>query len=90
MNKQALADERKVYIARLDDMFGTAKRNRQKPTRKQKEQDIDDYKKMVVENDDENIAKFYASDYRGRIQNRDVVIEQQPLYLLTFTRGKTD
>ena len=85
MNKQALADERKVYIARLDDMFGTAKRNRQKPTRKQKEQDIDDYKKMVVENDDENIAKFYASDYRGRIQNRDVVIEQQPLYLLTFT-----
>jgi tetratricopeptide (TPR) repeat protein len=83
-DKLALADERKVYIARLDDMFGTGHRRRQKPTRKQKEQDIDDYKKMVVENDEENIAKFYASDYRGRIQNRDVAVESQPLYLLTF------
>lgn len=85
--KGALADERKVYIARLDDMFGQQKRRSPRKTRKEKEQDIDDYQKMVVDNDEDNIAKFYASDYRGRIQNKDVAVEQQPVYMLTFNRA---
>ncbi len=84
-NKQALADERKVYIAQLDEMFGT-KKNSNKYTRKQKEQDIDDYKKLVVDNDEDNLAKFYSSDYRGRIQNRDVAVAPQPMFFLTFNR----
>lgn len=85
-SRGALADERRVYVARLDDMFGSRKRPQAK-TRKQKEKNIDDYKKMVVNNDDDEIAKFYASDYRGRIQNKDVAVEPQPLYMLTFNRA---
>lgn len=85
--KGAIADERKVTIARLDDMYGNKKKKPvEKDTRKQKEQNIDDYKKMVVENDEESIAKFYESDYRGKIQNREVAVELQPVYIFTFNR----
>ena len=84
-NKLALADERRVYIAQLDEMFGTRKKSG-KNTRKQKEQNIDDYKKMVVDNDEDNIAKFYSSDYRGRIQNRDVAVAPQPMFFLTSSK----
>ncbi len=85
--KGAIADERKVTIARLEDTYGNKKRkNTEKDTRKQKEQNIDDYQKMVVENDEENIAKFYESDYRGKIQNREVTVELQPIYILSFNQ----
>ncbi len=84
-NKNALADERKVYIARLDEAFGT-KKNTTRETRKQKEQNIDDYGKIVVENDEDNLAKFYSNDYRGRIQNRDVAVALQPMFTFTFSK----
>ncbi len=84
-SKNAIADERKVYIARLDEAFGTKKKTN-KSTRKQKEQNIDDYKKLVVDNDEDNLAKFYSNDYRGRIQNHDVAVELQPMFFFTFTK----
>ena len=84
-NNKALEDERKVYVAQLDNMFGN-NNNSGKITRKKKEKDIDGYKKLVVDNDDDNLAKFYASDYRGRIQNKDVSTELQPLFFLSFTK----
>ena len=82
-NALALQDERKVTIAQLDEMYGQRKRPK-RVTRKQKEQNIDEYQNLVVEDESDNIAKFYASDYRGRVQNRQVDVAPQPLYLLTF------
>lgn len=84
-NKHALADERHIYIAQLNSMFGSHKKNH-KYTRKQKEQNIDDYQKLVVNNDEDNIAKFYSSDYRGRIQNKNVAVELQPIFIFTFSK----
>ncbi|MBP3774997.1 MAG: tetratricopeptide repeat protein [Bacteroidaceae bacterium] len=85
--KHAVADERKVFIARLDETYGSSSRKPQPATtRKQKEQDIDDYQALVVDNNDESLAKFYSSDYRGRVQNRDISIELQPLFILTLNR----
>lgn len=83
----ALSDERKVFKMQLDEMYGSKKNQANRQTRKQSEEDIDDYEKLVVNNDDESIVKFYSSDYRGRIQNRDVAIEPQPLFSLTFSRA---
>ena len=83
--KHAIEDERKVYIARLDEVFGN-KKTVNKATRKQKEQNIDDYKKLVTENDENNLAKFYSSDYRGRIQDRNITVELQPMFFFTFTK----
>ena len=80
----AIQDERKVVIAQLDDAFGSHKRKRNKYTRKQKEQNIDDYQKLVVDNNEDNLAKFYSSDYRGRVQNRDVAVELQPSFVMTY------
>ncbi len=82
-NARALQDERKVTIAQLDEMYGQRKHPK-RFTRKQKEQNIDEYENLVVEDESDNIAKFYASDYRGRVQNRQVDVAPQPLYVLTF------
>ena len=81
---QAIQDERKVTIAQLDEMYGKKKPASQRNTRKQKEKNIDEYQKLVVEDESDNIAKFYASDYSGRVQNRNVDITPQPLYVLSF------
>lgn len=82
--KHATSDERVMTIAQLDAIYG--KTPKKKYTRKQKEQDIEDYKKIVVDNDEDNLAKFYESDYRGKIQNRDVTLELQPLFFFTFSK----
>jgi len=82
-NARALQDERKVTIAQLDEMYGQRKRTK-RYTRKPKEQNIDEYQNLVVEDESDNIAKFYASDYRGRVQNKQVDVVPQPLYVLTF------
>ena len=73
-----------MTIAQLDEMYGKKKPASQRNTRKQKEKNIDEYQKLVVEDESDNIAKFYASDYRGRVQNRNVDITPQPLYVLSF------
>jgi len=89
-NVHALADERKVYIARLDETFGQHKHVVTRNTRKQKEQNIDEYQNLVIEDEGDDIAKFYSSDYRGRVQNQDVSVEPQPLYVLTFSVKPSD
>lgn len=88
-NVHALADERKVFIARLDETFGQRKRP-VRNTRKQKEQNIDEYQNLVIEDESDDIAKFYSNDYRGRVQNQEVDVEPQPLYVLTFSVKPSD
>lgn len=88
-NTKALADERKVFIAQLDETFGNHKR-KNRSTRKQKEQNIDEYQNLVVEDESDDIAKFYASDYRGKIQNQEADMEEQPLFVLTFSVKNSD
>ena len=81
--RHALQDERRVYIAQLDNMFGTHKRPAAHATRKQQDEDIDNYQKIVVSNDEKDIAKFYTSDYRGRIQDKQVAVQLQPPFFIS-------
>lgn len=87
-HRRADADERKAMQIRLNEVW----RNKayssplDSVTRHEGESDIEDYDKLVADNDD-NIVPFYTSEYRGRVQNREVTVEHQPLYSLTFTQA---
>ena len=55
-------------------------------TRKRSDDNIRNYNKMVVA--DSDLAGKYTTEYRGKVQNRNVFVELEPLFVLTYY--KTD
>ncbi len=73
-------DEFKVLQAQMAVAAGTYKQGK---TRKKSERKIEDYRKLVV--DDEQMAENeYESEYRGRVQNQKTELKPLPLYVLTY------
>ena len=58
-------------------------------TRKKSDKNIRNYRKVVVA-DDSEMGQRYTSDYRGRVQNRNVTIKLEPLYALTYYEKVSD
>lgn len=84
--QRALNDERKLTIARLDDMFGQRKVSH-RVTRKRKETSLENYDKIVVGDEGDTLSlKRYTSELRGRIQDRKVDENPLPMFAL-FPRG---
>jgi len=75
-------DEFKVMKARLDTRTGQKKASAQK-TRKQSDRDIEDYA-SIVEADSDEPQREYESAYRGRVQDRKVELDPQPIYVLAL------
>ena len=50
---------------------------------RQKNAKVDNYRKIVIADDSEQDEK-YKSDYRGRVQDRNVSIKMEPMYALTY------
>ena len=80
-NKRSDADERKAMQIRLNEAYH--KKAYSSPldsvTRHEDEADIEDYDKLV-DDSEENVVPLYASEYRGRVQNREVEAVHQPAY----------
>ena len=51
-------------------------------TRKRSEENISNYNKIVVP--DDTYDKKYAAEYRGKVQNRNILVEFEPSYVLTY------
>jgi len=81
--KGADADEFKVFKQELDRRYGGKKTASNAKTRKKSDKNIDDYRKIVVADNSEADNK-YQNDYRGKIQDRNVKIELEPLFNLTY------
>ncbi len=81
--KGADADEFKVFKQELDRRYGAKKTALNSKTRKKSDKNIDDYRKIVVADNSEADNK-YQSDYRGKIQDKNVKIELEPLFNLTY------
>lgn len=79
----AEADEFKVLKSELDRRYGGKKTASTSKTRKKSDKDIDDYRKIVVADNSEADNK-YQNDYRGKVQDRNVKIELEPLFNLTY------
>lgn len=80
-------DEFKVLKARMDRRAGVKSTTPHK-TRKQSSRDIEDYASLV-EADNEEPEREYASDYRGRVQNRRVELTPQPFFVLSLHRTES-
>ncbi|MBP3472376.1 MAG: tetratricopeptide repeat protein [Paraprevotella sp.] len=87
--KGAEQDEFKVMKATLERRYGGARPKNDKPTRKQSERNMDDFDKLVVADTDESVNQ-YANEYRGRVQDRQVDLEPEPIYVLSFYRKNTE
>ncbi len=74
-------DEFRVLKSRLDSRAGI--RHKSSKTRKKSAHNIEDYA-SIVEDDTDEPEREYASDYRGRVQNRHV--EQQPMPIIVLAR----
>ncbi len=84
-NKGAANDERKVFVAQLDHAFNN-KKYANKSTRKRRELNIEDYQKIVVEDDTNNVEK-YANDYRGKVQYNKVEVKAKPMFAFSTSES---
>lgn len=92
--KGADADEFKVLKARLDMQNGvnqqTADNKEDKSrTRKKSDKNMNNYRKIVVA-DNESTEEKYKNDYRGRVQDRNINIVPQPMFVLTYYEKYSD
>lgn len=58
-------------------------------TRKKSDRNIRNFRKIVIA-DESEMEQRYTSDYRGRVQNRNVVIKLEPMYALTYYEKVSD
>ena len=79
-------DEFKVLQARLDAAQGKKLPVR---TRKKSEHNIEDYAALVEEDTHEEEIE-YASEYRGKVQNRQTELRPEPIYSLTYYRRTSE
>ena len=80
-------DEFRVLKAEMEVRTGTYKA--QKTTRKKEDHDINAYNKLITDEQEDNKV-LYASEWRGKIQNRKVELRPLPNYLLSFYRGQNE
>lgn len=67
---------------------GVAKADKEDKTRKRSDRNVSNYKKMMVA--DENYSNNYATEYRGRVQNRNIPVEPEPMYVLTYYKDSRE
>ena len=87
----AEADELVVLKAHLDMQNGVKKQtaDNQEKTRKKSDKNMNNYRKIVVADNDDTQSK-YKNDYRGRVQDRNVTIVPQPMFVLTYYEKQND
>ena len=83
MTKQAELDEFRILKAQIDKRYGKQPRLSKKQMRKRSDEDIEKYNQLAVA-DEQEMEHEYQNEYRGRVQNRRVGTNYQPMYNLSF------
>ena len=81
--KKAAADETKVLEAQLERFSGVKKKKKDNKTRRRSDQDMANYNKIVIADEGDD-GTIYKTDYRGRVQNRNVKVRPRPLFAMTY------
>lgn len=76
-------DEFKVLKAQMEARYMGKKFTASTKTRKKSSQDMNDYNKLVEE-DSVVYTQKYSSEYRGKVQNKQVDMSPEPQYALTY------
>ncbi len=82
-------DEFRVLKAEMEKRTGTYKSQATK-TRKQSDMDPSKYDRLVEADTQEPERDDYASEYRGRVQNKAVDLQLQPFYVFTYYNREGD
>lgn len=89
--KGATADE--VWL--LERMTASQAGQQKKPvaakedkTRKRSDRNVRNYNKMMVA--DEGYSENYATEYRGKVQNRNLPVEPEPMFVFTYYKGEEE
>lgn len=80
-------DEFKVLKADMEKRTGTYQSKSK--TRKKSNRDPNEYNKLVEEDTRLPEKEEYASEYRGRVQDKKTELEVEPMYVLTFNPSKS-
>ncbi len=80
-------DEYKLLKAQMAVATGTYKSSGK--TRKKSEHNIADYDKLIEE-DTHETENQYASEYRGKVQNKQSELKPEPLYIFTYYKNPSD
>lgn len=78
-----------VTVQHTDDKSGDDKKGDDSAeqdggkTRKKSDKNMENYRKIVIA-DDSEMEQRYKSDYRGRVQDRNVAIKLEPMFALTY------
>lgn len=83
--KGADEDEFKVLKAQLDAQNGKTRHQTASAdkTRKKSDKNMNNYRKIVVADNDDSGPK-YKTDYRGKVQDKNVTILPQPMFVLSY------
>lgn len=76
-------DEFKVMKAQMEARYLGKKYTASTKTRKKSSQDLNDYNKLVEE-DSVVYTQKYSSEYRGKVQNKQVEVSPEPIFVLTY------
>ena len=86
-SRGAEADEIVILKAQLDQQNGVQKQTAQADdkdnTRKKSDKNMNNYRKIVVA-DNDGMESKYKNEYRGRVQDRNINIVPQPMFILTY------
>ena len=84
LTRQAEADEFRILKAQMDKRYGGRQpRLSKRQMRRKSDTDPDKYNQLVVA-DEQQVEHEYKSDYRGKVQNRQVEMVWQPMFALSF------
>ncbi len=86
MSNKAELDEFRVFKAQMNKHLGVQprwSREKLRQVRRMSDIDVEKYDQWVVL-DDEVTTPEYKNEYRGEIQNRNVAVDFQPMYMLSF------
>lgn len=92
--KGAEADEKWLFKRQLDiynkgvDAVKGEYSAEEDKTRKRSDSNVRNYNKMVVA--DDIYAKQYTTEYRGKIQDRNVFVELEPVFVLTYYKNDNE
>jgi len=79
-------DEFRVLKAEMEKRTGTYKSKAK--TRKKSDRNPEDYNKLVEDDRQQPQREEYASEYRGRVQDKQTDLSVEPMYVMTYYKRK--
>ena len=79
-------DEFRVLKAEMEKRTGTYKSKAK--TRKKSDRNPEDYNKLVEDDKQQLQREEYASEYRGRVQDKQTELSVEPMYVMTYYKRK--